>query len=177
MPMPTNTPALRVTARMGAVQYDGTNAEFIAGCLTDGSVNSASGATCNIQVAESFNFDCPVNHYVLVDGAGNYNGVISPEAFETGWAIIPAAVTGLGVEPVPLLAGSQETTVSVAIVPPMVDMDYTAAPALSGAVNLLGSLTVLSHTKVSESRVDVVVKNNGLLSLSGATVLVACVPN
>lgn len=175
--MPTNTPALRVTPRVGAVQYDGTNASFIAGCLTDGSVNSASGSTCNIQVAESFNFDCPVNHWVLVDGSGNYNGVLSPEAFETAWAIIPSAVAGLGIEPVPLLAANAQTTVNVTIVPSMVDMDFTVAPALSGGSNLLANLAILSHTVISESQVDVVVKNNGLLSLSGAAVFVTAVPN
>lgn len=177
MPMPANTPALRVTNRMGAVQYDGTNASFIAGCLNAGSVNSSSGSTCNIQVGEGFNFDCPVNSWVLVTGAGDYNGVLTDAAFQAAWAVIPSAVAGLGVEPVPLLTAGQQTTVSVTIVPSMTDMDFSVAPALSGGSSLLANLAILSHSIVSESQVDVVVKNNSLLSLSGAAVFVTAVPN
>jgi hypothetical protein len=174
--MPTNVPDLRVAPRIGAVQYDGTNAAFIAGCLNDGSVNSSSGSTCNLQVGESFNFDCPVNHWVLVQD-GNYNGVLTPEDFEALWVVVPSAVAGIGVEPIPTLGASTQTTVSVNIVPPMLNEDFTAAPGISGAANLLANLTVLSHSIVDESTVDVVVRNNGLLSLGGATLFVVCTPN
>lgn len=176
MPMPTNTPALRVAPRIGAVQYDGTNASFIAGCLDAGSVNSSSQSTCNIQVADSFSFDCPVNSWVLVQN-GNYNGVLTDAEYEALWVPIPASVAGIGVEPIPTLAGGAQTTVAVAIVPPMANEDFTAAPAISGASNLLANLTVLSHSIVDQDTVNVTVKNNGLLSLGGAGLFVVCVPN
>jgi hypothetical protein len=174
--MPTNTPALRVAPRIGAVQYDGTNASFIAGCLDAGSVNSSSQSTCNIQVGESFSFDCPVTHWVLVQD-GNYNGIISPEQFESLWVALPSGIAGLGVEPIPTLTAGAQTTVSVNVVPSMLDEDYTAAPGISGASNLLASLSVLSHSIVDQNTVDVTVKNNGLLSLGGAAVFVVCTPN
>lgn len=83
----------------------------------------------------------------------------------------------LGIAAVPTLLGSTQTTVQVTIKPAFADTNYQATAVVTGAVNLLASLSVLSVSVINTSRVDVVVRNTGLLSLSGASVLVSCIHN
>lgn len=94
-----------------------------------------------------------------------------------------------GIAVVPSLLGQAQTTVQVTIRPTLPDTTYTPVAILSGAVGLLASLSVLSATPVatngplvsggpnvpgSSARVDVVVRNTGLLTLSGGSVFVHC---
>lgn len=90
-------------------------------------------------------------------------------------AALPPPVLAVGVATVPSLLGNTQTTVQVTITPTMPDTSYTAVAVITGGVALLASLSVLSTTKVSGSRVDVVVRNTGLLTLAGASVLVVAV--
>jgi len=87
------------------------------------------------------------------------------------------SMIALGIATVPTLLGNSQTTVQVTITPTFADTDYQASAVLTGAVSLLASLSVLSTTVFSASRVDVVVRNTGLLSLSGASCLVAAIHN
>lgn len=88
-----------------------------------------------------------------------------------------ADTIALGVNSVPTLLGAAQATVQVAIKPTFADTNYQATAVVTGAVNLLASLSVLSVTVVNGTRVDVVVRNTGLLSLSGASVLVSAIHN
>lgn len=83
----------------------------------------------------------------------------------------------LGVGSVPTLVGAAQATINVTIKPAFLDTNYVATALVTGAVNLLASLSVLSVTIVNATTVAVVVRNTGLLSLSGASVLVAAVHN
>jgi hypothetical protein len=121
---------------------------------------------------------------------GGLVNVIAPALYETLYATcvqfsdlpeipeipeVPAPTTALGIASVPSLLGSAQTTVQVTIRPTLPNNTYNVAAALSGAVNLLASLSVLSISKVSGSRADVVVRNTGLLTLAGALVVVNAV--
>lgn len=79
-----------------------------------------------------------------------------------------------GLATVPSLIAGASTTVQVTIKPVRAATpDSTdVAALLYGAVNLLASLSVTAVTPVSGSRIDVTVKNTGLLTLSGGSVFV-----
>jgi len=62
-------------------------------------------------------------------------------------------------------------------VPALPDAGYNVAVALAGSSQLLGALAILSATVAGSAQVDVVVQNNGLLTLAGATVLVTALHN
>lgn len=89
----------------------------------------------------------------------------------------PDPLIALGVSSVPSLLGSASTTVQVTISPARPDTDYAVASTLLGTASLLASLTITNTVIVSGSRVDVTVQNTGLLTLTGASVLVAAVDN
>ncbi len=78
----------------------------------------------------------------------------------------------VGMAPTPALALGATATVQVPIVPAMPNTTYTASATISGGTNVLANLSVQSTTVVSASRVDVVVKANGILSLGAGQVLV-----
>lgn len=78
-----------------------------------------------------------------------------------------------GTAGVPSLLVGASATVSVTLVAAMADTSYTPVSALTAqGVGVLANLSITSTTVVSTTRVDVVVKNNGLVTLTGAIVLV-----
>jgi len=89
-------------------------------------------------------------------------------------ALGDAAMLSVGAAAVPTLLASAQVTVSVTLYPTLPDTSYTPHTQLFGGINL-GPLEILSTTVVSTTVVDVVVRNNGLLSLTGATLLVSAV--
>ena len=90
---------------------------------------------------------------------------------------IPTPTHSLGYASVPSLLTTQQTTVSVALTPSLPSSAYNASAALTGNAQLLGDLAINSVTVAGAAQVDVVVQNNGLLTLSGATVLVTALHN
>lgn len=78
---------------------------------------------------------------------------------------------------VPTLLGSASAVVAVTLKLGMGSTDYQAVPVLTGAANLLGSLSITATSIVSGTAVNVTVQNTGLLSLTGATVLVVAISN
>jgi hypothetical protein len=88
-----------------------------------------------------------------------------------------AETISLGVGSVPTLLGSAQATINVTLKPAFADTNYVATAIVTGAVNLLASLSVVSTSIVNATTVSVVVRNTGLLSLSGASILVAAVHN
>lgn len=83
-------------------------------------------------------------------------------------------VGSIGIALVPELTASGTTTVTVQIRPAQPDTSYTASASLAGGTSLLGSLSIVagSVTKVSGSVVTAQVRNSGLVTLSGALLLV-----
>lgn len=84
----------------------------------------------------------------------------------------------MGAASVPSLIAAASATVQVTLKQAMADTSYTAAAAISaGGISLLAGLSIQSVTVVNTSRVDVVVKNTGLVTLVGAQVVVTAVHN
>lgn len=95
-------------------------------------------------------------------------------------SVLPATVPttlAMGYEVTPSLGVGASATVSVPMVPALPDSGYNVAVALAGSAQLLGALAILSATVAGSAQVDVVVQNNGLLTLGGATVLVTALHN
>jgi len=181
--------------RFGAI-YDGTNsADF----------NTAiSNFTIVSEVGGVLTFDSDNPGYVANTGdwiiwlQGAVANVFSPSQFATFLTTVPtdervddlatdlttleavvdalgdAAMLSVGAAAVPTLLASAQVTVSVTLYPTLPDTSYTPHTQLFGGINL-GPLEILSTTVVSTTVVDVVVRNNGLLSLTGATLLVSAV--
>lgn len=80
-----------------------------------------------------------------------------------------AQAFGLGF--VPALALNAQTTIQVHITPSYAG-GYTPDVEIVGTAALLAGLSVLSATVVSAVRVDVVVKNTGLLTFGGTNLIV-----
>jgi len=89
--------------------------------------------------------------------------------------LTPTLAVGYAVTP--SLGIGASATVSVDMVPALPDAGYNVAVALAGSAQLLGALAILSATVAGSAQVDVVVQNNGLLTLAGATVLVTALHN
>lgn len=90
---------------------------------------------------------------------------------DTGPSPEVTLAAGFGAIPAPLI-GNATTTIQVTIKPTMPSTAYQAQATLAGSSNILGSLSIQSVTVVSPSRVDVVVKNTGVVSLNGGSVIV-----
>lgn len=92
-------------------------------------------------------------------------------------AAAPAPTLAVGYAVTPSLGIGASATVNVDMVPALPDSGYNVAVALAGSSQLLGALAILSATVAGSAQVDVVVQNNGLLTLAGATVLVTALHN
>lgn len=86
-------------------------------------------------------------------------------------------VVGLGVATVPTLLGGVEVNVDVTIRPTYLDTNYQAVAIVTGALSILAALSVVSTTIVNATTVRVRVRNTGLLSISGGSVLVSTIHN
>lgn len=87
--------------------------------------------------------------------------------------LAPSVMLSVGISPVPTLLGSTNATVAVPLWPAMPSSSYTPHAQLFSNGIAIGALTILSTTATSTTNVNVVVRNTGLLSLTGAFVLVA----
>ncbi|MGW3153994.1 hypothetical protein [Streptomyces sp. NPDC001089] len=87
----------------------------------------------------------------------------------------PAAVLSAGKGTVPTLLASATANVVVTLKPGFADTSYSPAAQVVGGVNLLSALSIQSTTVTTKDTVTVVVKNTGLVSLGGATVLVTAI--
>jgi len=164
-----------VVQRAPATQYDGTNSsEILAASSVGAEIVSEEDDVLVISTTYLGTSTYHVGDWITVSG-----GKIASEDFEAQFRIIEDAPTtpdqAAGVSSVPSLVGNAQTTVPVTISPAFPNTSYSVAPVITGGVNLLSSLSVLSTSKISGSQVDVVVKNTGLLTLAGASVLVVAV--
>lgn len=153
-----------------SASYPGASATF--SFVTDTNPNNGP-VTIDFQVGDSW---LPIQN-------GRYPAAVLAD---TSYAVplveyirdnAPQAALAVGYGVVPSLLVGASATVTVPMVPSLPDAGYSVAMALAGSAQLLGALQILGHTVVSASAVDVSVRNNGLLTLGGATVLVTALHN
>lgn len=164
-----------------AIKYDGTNSSDVLPIFQyngwTASITSEVGGVLTIHAIE-WNED-----FVLNTGDWAYNDKEMPNSH--GFIATDALFNDLffkteisvGFASVPTLLLSQSATVTVTLKIPFFDSNYSAVALISGALNLLGALQVNSVTVVDEDTVNVVVQNTGLVTLSGASVLVVATKN
>ena len=183
--------------RFLAIQYDGTNvADFttlVSGVLDPYSVpyqvSDVSGANLYVIVQPPgipVTLQLQVGDWLVIRPLATASSTfekLSNTTFIARYTSVIKLATDIaesggsgafGIANVPTLLGNSQTTVSVTIKPTLSAAPTDAVAILAGGVSLLASLSILSTTPVSGSQVDVVVRNTGLLSLSGASVFVHC---
>lgn len=82
-----------------------------------------------------------------------------------------------GFASVPSLILGASTTVQVTIAPAYPNTAYLARAVLTGSLSLLAALEIQAVNVFSGSRVDVTIKNTGLITLSGGEVIVFAIPS
>lgn len=169
-----------------AVQYDGTNSgDIIALDEFDFNNASESGGVWSFQSPpDSTSYTINTGDWILYaqnqvmlkcsnsEFTLQYTcNALCPDV--EALAAVPS-VRSIGVAPVPLLLASGTANVNVALSPAMPDDSYTAYAAKFAGISLT-DLNITSVTVVDEDTVTVGVENVGLVTLTGATVLVHAV--
>lgn len=126
-----------------------------------------------------YNFTMTPGMWLFQDGGnvGTTNDGVNIAALYTPVTEVPSPTLAVGYAVTPSLIVGASATVAVPMVPALPDAGYNVAVALAGSAQLLGALAILSATVAGSAQVDVVVQNNGLLTLGGATVLVTALHN
>lgn len=183
------TSYMQLFSRVVSVKYDGTNSALVMTML--GNLGFGGGYT--LAVADANHMVCtrvaapdleiPVNMWATLSPDSVLQIVTESEMLRqyktldqmaVDLAGATPAVIAIGVGTVPAMLLNAQATVQVTIAPAFANTSYNVATVLSSQTGLLANVSIVSSTKVSGSRVDVVVKNTGLASLAG-TVLVAAV--
>jgi hypothetical protein len=170
-------PAIHITDRYNAIQYTGSNSAEIDSLITHLDIVSETGGVLTVE-SPTGTAITPINTndwvrynqgvVVSVHGTTAFNNYFVRNAVYDDFA---TSVLSVGVKECPLLVVGN-TTVSVDIIPAMSSSNYTPNAQLFASVALLNDLSISSVTIVDANTVDVVVANGGLISLTGANILV-----
>lgn len=176
-----------------AIQYTGSNSADIDAQVPNCSIVSETGGVLTVNV-NGREFPIPTNGWVywsvfVADSLSNsqYNSEWGRVALgvELDSVVLDlddvsdrvsaletaGAVRAMGVAPIPTLLASGTTTVNVQLQPAMADTGYSAYASTFAGVSL-ANLVVNSVTVVDNETVAVSVTNTGLVSLTGASVMV-----
>jgi hypothetical protein len=161
-----------------AIQYIGSNSADVDAAITDFTIDSESGGVLNCT-SGSIAWTVNTNDWVIFVQGAVYN-VHTPAQFAYFYDVnalisdvagVPSGILSAGIGTAPTILASGNATVSVPMIPAMPSTGLTANARVFGGT-ILGTLTVTSVTVTSTTNVDVVVHNPGLLSISGAHILV-----
>lgn len=170
-------PGLSITSEVGGVlSFTVNSVNFTA--------NTNDWVAWNVTQAYSLNptqyateWGCFTNCSVFstqsttVDGLESDVGDLQADVTALQGAMAGAFVRSVGVAPVPLLLASGTATVAVQLQPAMPDSGYSAYASKFAGVSLT-DLQINSVTVVDTDTVNVAVENVGLVTLTGATVMV-----
>lgn len=178
-----------VSRVMMATQYVGTNGTDVL-ALVQGitqysgnvwSVISDDATTVTLLEAGptlSAVWTVTVGQWVVCDMSFGIIAILGADKYAVRYNQISTVVAeairdagSIGVANVPALSAGI-IAVPVQIKPAQADTSYVATASLSASASVLGSLSIDSVVKTSGSVVTVTVRNSGLLTLSGAIVIV-----
>lgn len=175
---------ISVVERRHAVQYDGTNSGDISALFSLETLSENAGVWTFESPPDSSVFVTNTNDWIVYAqnmalfkfSPGDFDVFYRCNAecddlsvFSTG-----VQIRAMGVAPVPLLLASGSTTVAVQLQPAMPDASYTAYASKFAGVSLT-DLNITSVSVVDEDTVNVGVQNVGLITLTGASVMVHAV--
>lgn len=174
----------RYTYNVQALKYDGTNSSAIISAASSYFASAANGnnfvsgsvASGTITIyTDQYNFNMVADQWLVQDKETVW-ATNNTAHFNVFYRPAPSVQSSTGNALVPVLTASAETTVAVTLVPALADSNYSVASSIVGnSASLLDDLDILSTTIVNANTVNVVVKNNGLISLSGANVFVTAI--
>ena len=170
--------------RVECIQYTGSNGADVVALLnaiqtnTVWTVKSQSGASVILTPGSSMlmlnDYTVPMNNWMVCAPGVGVVEIATDARYKSAYItqndITTPRYGGLGLMSLPGLSTGQ-APFDVTIRPTQPDMNYRAESFLSGSLNLLGTLSIVSTTKKNESTVTVVVKNTGL-AVTGAALLV-----
>jgi hypothetical protein len=181
--------AIDILLKYKAIRYDTTNRAEIQALVTNTALVSESGGVLVLESPSgSSTWTINTNDWVVYT-QNMITGAMSQSAFDffyirnavyddvtdlqeaIGDLQAIDALLSAGVKECPLLVVGN-TTVAVDIIPAMPNTGYTPRAELFASVALLGSLSISSVAVVDVNTVNVVITNGGLVSLTGANVLV-----
>lgn len=180
---------INVVTTLRAVQYDGTNSgDIIALDEFDFNNASESGGVWSFQSPpDSTSYTINTGDWILYaqnqvmlknsnsEFAMQYScNALCPEVQALEAIALAPKVQAMGVAPVPLLLASGTANINVTLQPAMADDTYNAYAHKFAGVSLT-DLDITSVTVVDEDTVTVGVENVGLVTLTGASVLVHAV--
>lgn len=180
---------INVVNTLRAVQYDGTNsADIVALDEFDFSSASESSGVWSFQSPpDSTSYTFNTGDWILYaqnqvfqrvtnsDFISNYQcNALCPEVEALESFALAPKVQAVGVAAVPTLVLNATANVDVTLQPAMADDTYSAYAHKFAGVSL-ANLNITSVTVVDEDTVTVGVENTGLVTLSGATILVHAV--
>lgn len=170
-----------VTKKYDSIQYDGTNGSYIAGTWnTYITFVSDNGTTFVYQDGDDTNRNVSVGNWLTQQmGVGDsFPALETNSEYLARWVPVPEAQTfdltlAAGYALTPTILASASANVAVDLDTTMSGTGYEASAVLAGAASLLGSLAITGVSITDNNTVTVTVQNNGVVSLAGATVIVA----
>lgn len=166
-----------VTQYAESLQYNGSNGTFICGTWANVNLVSDTGSVLVYEDGNTDQFTVNNGEWLIkVLPFGEPTNILTNTQYEARYTKLHeeqvfALATGYALTP--SITGSGGTAnVAVELDTTMSGTSYQAKSVLAGTSTLLADLEITSVSITDTDTVTVTVRNNGLVSLSGATVIV-----
>lgn len=181
----------RVSRVLASAQYNGTNGAEMLQLVQQ--ITQYSGNTWSVQADDgatlvlretgttglTADWPCPLAQYVVVDLSLGIIATLAADLYAARYQAIAGIVStalrqtgSIGIAQVPSLILGASVQVVVPIRPIQPDASYAVSVSLAGSDQLLGSLELIGQPIKAPGSVTVTVHNKGILTLSGALLLV-----
>lgn len=165
-----------VSKRSEARQYDGTNGTFLCGTFCAAiTLISDNGTTLVWEDGDTNPHSMSVGDYLVRQSTVNdpFPVVETPASYAQNWLEVATLTLAMGYALTPSIAASGGTAnIAVDLDTTLSGTGYQAKAVLAGTSDLLADLDITAVVVTDNNTVTVTVQNNGLLALSGATVIV-----
>lgn len=170
-----------ISKKYDSIQYDGTNGSTIAGTFcTAITFVSDNGTTFVFNDGDSGEHSMNVDDWLVRQSNEDdpFPVVETTSSYALNWLsqIDPVEYTlkmAAGYALTPTILASASANVAVNLDLAMTGTSYETTAVLAGAASLLGGLQITDISITDSDTVTVTVQNTGLVSLAGATVIVA----
>ena len=162
-----------------SIQYDGTNGSFIIDTWLGGAVTlvSDTGTTLTWENIEHDVKAVPLDGWLVKVQAADQNPANYTDSDYMSQLVEvpepPELVLAAGYALTPTILTTASADVAVDLDAAMTGTGYEFTAVLAGSASLLGGLEITGAVATDSDTVTVTVHNTGLVSLAGATVIVA----
>ena len=169
----------RVTIAPYAIQYDGTNGNYIAGTWCTGISFVSDNGALFVYEAYDGNHEMAVGDWMVVSIPSSISPILFTDDdytvryFELVEVVPSVLKLAAGYALTPTILTTASANVAVDLDAAMTGTSYEFTAVLAGSASLLGGLEITGAVATNSDTVTVTVHNTGLVSLAGATVIVA----